>query len=82
MGREIFLSDIRGRGRARRRGCGWQEDVEILSDDRIIVRRDFAEAGVEIPPEAADGASGHEVLRLRDCSASPNGPFAQDNKLK
>jgi len=58
-----------------------QEDVEILSDDRIIVRRDFAEAGVEIPAEAADGASGHEVLRLRDCSASRNSRFAQDDKL-
>ena len=45
------------------------EDVEVLSDDRIILRRDDS-----------DDEAG--ILRLRDRSASPNGPFAQDNKPK
>jgi hypothetical protein len=54
-----------------------RENVEILSDDRIIVRR--ARAGVEILAEAADGAGEHEVLRLRDRWASPVGRFAQDD---
>ena len=45
-----------------------REDVEILSDDRIIVRRD--EGAVEPSRSATSAASKHEVLRLRDRSAS------------
>ncbi|HME35280.1 MAG TPA: hypothetical protein VKF84_08580 [Candidatus Sulfotelmatobacter sp.] len=49
-----------------------REDVEILSDDRIIVRRD----------SAADSAGEHEVLGLRDCSASRGGHCTQDDRAK
>jgi hypothetical protein len=49
-----------------------REDVEILSDDRIIVRRDAT--------GACDGAGKQQVLRLRDCSASQTNYFAQDDK--
>jgi hypothetical protein len=57
------------------------EDVEVLSDDRIIVRRDEG-AGAQIPCRAADGAGQCGVVRLRDRSASPTGHFAQDERLK
>jgi len=50
-----------------------REEVEVLSDDRIIVRRDGGAAG---------GAGEHEVLRLRDRSASPTSHSAQDDKKK
>ena len=58
-----------------------REDVEVLSDDRIIVRRDEGRDGsvVETPCGASDSASEHGVLRLRDRSASPNDHFAQDD---
>jgi len=56
------------------------EDVEVLSDDRIIVRRDRDVSGVEIPCEAGRSASKREVLRLRDCSASRNNLSAQDDR--
>jgi hypothetical protein len=59
-----------------------REDVEILSDDRIIVRRESARTGVETPLQAADRASGPGVLRLRDRSAPPLGCFAQDDESK
>jgi hypothetical protein len=59
-----------------------REDVEILSDDRIIVRRDEDASVIETPRDAAGAAGTHEVLRLRDRSASPSGHFAQDDKLK
>ena len=58
------------------------EDVEVLSDDRIIVRRDEAAPVVEAPCAAGGAASKPGVLRLRDRSASPNGHFAQDDKNK
>jgi hypothetical protein len=58
-----------------------REDVEVLSDDRIIVRRDEG-ADARIPCDAADSANKHEVLRLRDRSALPTGHFAQDDKRK
>jgi hypothetical protein len=58
-----------------------REDVEVLSDDRIIVRRDEG-AGVQIPCRAAGGAGQCGVVRLRDRSASPTGHFAQDDRLK
>jgi hypothetical protein len=51
-----------------------REDVEVLSDDRIIVRRD------ESAPRATDVAGGVGILRLRDRSASPTGHSAQDDK--
>ncbi|HYM76014.1 MAG TPA: hypothetical protein VE377_08555 [Candidatus Dormibacteraeota bacterium] len=57
-----------------------REDVEVLSDDRIIVRRD--EVAVETPRYAVGAASEHEVLRLRDCSASRTNLCAQDDKTK
>jgi hypothetical protein len=56
-----------------------REDVEVLSDDRIIVRRDEG-CDVRIPRKAAGDASKPEVLRLRDRSASPNGHSAQDDR--
>jgi hypothetical protein len=58
-----------------------REDVEVLSDDRIIVRRDEG-AGVHVPCRAAGGAGQSGVLRLRDRSASPTGHPAQDDKAK
>lgn len=58
-----------------------REDVEVLSDDRIIVRWDEG-ADVRIPCDAADGANKHDVLRLRDRSALPTGHFAHDDKRK
>ena len=58
------------------------EDVEVLSDDRIIVRRDEASSVPEGPFEAAGDAGRHEVLRLRDCSASRTNLSAQDDKRK
>ena len=59
-----------------------REDVEVLSDDRIIVRRDDAVSQVETSFGAADSIPGIEILRLRDRSASPNGHYAQDDKKK
>ena len=53
-----------------------REEVEVLSDDRIIVRRD----GAEMLDEAAGSAGAKQVLRLRDCSASRGNHFAQDDK--
>ncbi len=55
-----------------------REDVEVLSDDRIIVRRDCG-SETEAPFRAADIAGEHGILRLRDRSASPTGHFAQDD---
>jgi hypothetical protein len=57
-----------------------REDVEVLSDDRIIVRRD--ESAVETPSGAPGAASTRTVLRLHDRSASPIGHSAQDDKNK
>ena len=62
-----------------------RENVEVLSDDRIIVRRDTESSEgttVETPFRAAGAADEHEVLRLRDCSASRSNHFAQDDKPK
>jgi hypothetical protein len=59
------------------------EDVEVLSDDRIIVRRDEGgRAGIEVetPFQAPGGADRNGVLRLRDSSASRTSHFAQDDK--
>jgi hypothetical protein len=67
-----------------------REAVEILSDDRIIVRRDEGQSAIGETLVIADGGAGeHEVpsagsgqvLRLHDRSASPIGHFAQDDKL-
>src|SRR6202035_5349029 len=63
-----------------------REDVEVLSDDRIIVRRDEGwgdketSALVETPLWGAGGADEHRILRLHDRSASPTGHSAQDDK--
>ncbi len=67
-----------------------REDVEVLSDDRIIVRRDELPSSAEMPCDAAGTAGKHGVpstssgqaLRLRDRPASPIGHFAQDDKAK
>jgi hypothetical protein len=54
-----------------------REDVEILSDDRIIVRRDSAaDPGEHEVPSASSG----QALRLRDCFASRTSYSAQDDK--
>lgn len=53
------------------------EDVEVLSDDRIIVRRD------EEPPSRPrtdDSVEQVGILRLHDRSASPTGHYAQDDR--
>lgn len=47
------------------------EDVEVLSDDRIIVRRD------ELRDESGDRVG---ILRLRENCASPSSHYAQDDK--
>jgi len=62
-----------------------REDVEVLSDDRIIVRRDSeprTDTTVETPFGAPDSASAKGILRLRDCSASRTNHSAQDDKKK
>ena len=59
-----------------------REQVEVLSDDRIIVRRDEEASVMQIPCEAAGCASQQRVLRLDDRSASPPGHSAQDDKGK
>jgi hypothetical protein len=62
-----------------------REDVEVLSDDRIIVRRDEGrdvEPGAETPITAASTREQVGILRLRDCHASQGNHFAQDDKGK
>lgn len=54
------------------------EDVEVLSDDRIIVRRDASR--VETPVGPSGAACEHRVLRLPDCSPLRNNLSAQDDK--
>jgi len=56
------------------------EEVEVLSDDRIIVRRDEAGPGEIHANEAAHQKV--EILRLRERSALPNGYSAQDDKSR
>jgi hypothetical protein len=56
------------------------EDVEVLSDDRIIVRREEAGRDRTHSNEAAFHKLG--ILRLRDRSALPIGHSAQDDKSK
>jgi hypothetical protein len=63
------------------------EDVEVLSDDRMIVRRDEERpgadaSGVEMPFVASGALEGEGILRPRDRLASPTGHFAQDDKAK
>ena len=60
-------------------------DVEVLSDDRIIVRRDEESSKQtmdETPFGAGDLASGHGILRLRDRSALRTNHSAQDDKKR
>jgi hypothetical protein len=63
-----------------------REHVEILSDDRIIVRRDEGPRDCGSSFEDCGGTSGCEgevgILRLRDCSASRDSRFAQDDRTK
>ncbi len=59
-----------------------REDVHVLSDDRIIVRRDDARPGVETPCGSSDSAGEQQVPRLRDSSASRSNHFARDDKSK
>ena len=67
------------------------EDVEVLSDDRIIVRRDEGrDASLEMPFGGASGAddlgfpwaSSGQAFRPRDRSASPTGYSAQDDRAE
>ena len=58
-----------------------REDVEVLSDDRIIVRRDEGASVIETLCGASGGTGEHGVLRLRDRSALPTGHYAQDDKV-
>jgi hypothetical protein len=57
------------------------EDVEVLSDDRIIVREEKSAPARE-DFEVAGGACEHKVLRLRACSALRSKRYAQDDKSK
>jgi hypothetical protein len=64
-----------------------REDVEVLSDDRIIVRQDedrpgVDKSGVETRCMATDARGREGILRLRDRSASPTGHCAQDDRLR
>jgi len=55
------------------------EDVEVLSDDRIIVRRDAAVTG--IPCDASGNPNERGVLRLRENCASLSSHSAQDDNV-
>jgi len=55
------------------------EDVEVLSDDRIIVRRDEEPSAVRTPRQADAPAGTHGVLRLREKYASRASRSAQDD---
>ena len=63
-----------------------REEVEVLSDDRIIVRPDEIrrDAGTEElkSPTCDGGADAVETLRLRDCSALRSDHSAQDDRVK
>jgi hypothetical protein len=54
------------------------EEVEVLSDDRIIVRRDKDVATADGRTDGSGENIG--IPRLRDRSALPTGHFAQDDK--
>lgn len=55
------------------------ECVEVLSDDRIIVRRGNRGSTEEVSCESAGAVEHKGILRLRDCSASRISHFAQDD---
>ena len=65
-----------------------REVVEVLSDDRIIVRRDRCGSAVEMPCEGTSAAKRKGIpfdrlragFRLPDLSASPTGHSAQDDR--
>ena len=59
-----------------------REDVEVLSDDRIIVRRDGGWSDEETTCEGTGGAGEQQVLRLRDCFASRSNHSAQDDRAQ
>lgn len=56
------------------------ENVEVLSDDRIIVRRDENASAAGAPCDAPGSASKHGILRHRDCSAGRTNLSAEDDK--
>lgn len=58
------------------------EDVEVLSDDRIIVRGEKSAPARGGNFGVAGGAYEQEVLRLRDCFALRTNLSAQDDKSK
>jgi hypothetical protein len=63
-----------------------REEVEVLSDDRIIVRPDevrrYAADELGPPIRAAGALEKIGILRPRDCSAKRSNHFAQDDKVK
>jgi hypothetical protein len=62
-----------------------RQDVEVLSDDRIILRRDDGRptaVGIERPLHAGGAAGKPGVLRLRDSSASQTNHSAQDDRAE
>ena len=63
-----------------------REEVEVLSDDRIIVRPDdvgrHASDKLGTSIRAADALDEIGILRLHDCSASRSNHFAQDDRVK
>jgi hypothetical protein len=63
-----------------------REEVEVLSDDRIIVRpddrRNAGSDELETSVHAADAAGEVGILRLRDCSASRSNHFAQGDRMQ
>jgi len=62
-----------------------REDVEVLSDDRIIVRRDDSSPHspeAETPHEAAAAACGRGTVRPRDRSGTATGHSAQEERKK
>jgi hypothetical protein len=59
-----------------------REDVEVLSDDRIIVRRDENAPSAETPFGGRVTTERVGILRLRDSSASRSNHFAQDDRVR
>ena len=59
-----------------------REGIEILSDDRIIVRRDEGGSAVEMPCESAGAVQGKGILRLRTNFASRSSCSAQDDNVE
>jgi hypothetical protein len=56
--------------------------VDILSDDRVIVRRERPTSAVEMPYEGGGAVQGVEILRLRRNFAPRRSRSAQDDKME